>query len=72
VANLLRVRPWSVAPAGGIVHTDESTEDRSMLTGESMPVRKATADVPIGLTVTDRDAGHGRTEHQAPDHPDHL
>jgi hypothetical protein len=40
-----------------------------MLTSESMAVRRITADVPIGSTVTDRDAGDGGMEHQAPDHP---
>jgi len=49
--DLVRVRPGDRVPVDGIVIDGASTVDESMLTGESMPVEKATGDRVIGATI---------------------
>ncbi|MFO1024193.1 MAG: heavy metal translocating P-type ATPase [Acetobacteraceae bacterium] len=47
----LRVRPGEGVPVDGLVLEGASAVDESMVTGESLPVRKATGDRVIGGTV---------------------
>ncbi|HJU19216.1 MAG TPA: heavy metal translocating P-type ATPase [Stellaceae bacterium] len=47
----LRVRPGDGVPVDGVVLDGRSAVDESMVTGESMPVEKATGDKLIGGTV---------------------
>jgi Cu+-exporting ATPase len=47
----LRVRPGEKIPVDGTVLEGESAVDESMLTGEAMPVRKATGDAVAGGTI---------------------
>lgn len=49
--DLLLVKPGSTVPADGIVVTGESHVDESLMTGESMPVKKNTGDTLYGGTV---------------------
>ncbi|NUO35178.1 MAG: heavy metal translocating P-type ATPase [Dermatophilaceae bacterium] len=51
LGDLLRVRPGESLPVDGTVHEGRSNVDESMVTGESMPVSKATGDAVIGGTV---------------------
>ena len=51
VGDLLRVRPGESVPADGIVTEGDSTVDQSMVTGESLPVRRATGAVVIAGTL---------------------
>ncbi len=51
VGDLLRVRPGERIPADGVVVEGRSSVDKSMVTGESMPVTKAEAAHVIGGTV---------------------
>ncbi|HXC27473.1 MAG TPA: heavy metal translocating P-type ATPase [Stellaceae bacterium] len=51
VGNLLRVRPGETVPVDGIVTAGESAIDESMLTGEPLPVDKATGDRVTGATL---------------------
>jgi Cu+-exporting ATPase len=51
VGQKLRVRPGEKIPVDGIVVEGHSSVDESMITGESLPVEKSTADPVIGATV---------------------
>jgi Cu+-exporting ATPase len=51
VGDRLRVRPGEKVPADGIVIEGASHVDESMVTGESVPVRKAVGDELVGATV---------------------
>lgn len=51
VGDLLLVRPGERIPADGMVTKGESTVDESMLTGESLPVKKRSGDKVVGATL---------------------
>lgn len=51
VGDQLRVRPGEKMPVDGVVIEGASAVDESMITGESIPVEKATGDKVIGATV---------------------
>ena len=51
VADLVVIRPGNKVPVDGEVIEGESVIDESMLTGESMPVKKAPGDTVIGATI---------------------
>ncbi|MEW5901018.1 MAG: heavy metal translocating P-type ATPase [Acidobacteriota bacterium] len=51
VGDLIIVRPGERIPVDGIVEEGRSSVDESMLTGESMPVRKTAGDEVIGATL---------------------
>lgn len=50
VGDLLRVRPGEKVPLDGVLIEGRSNVDESMLTGEPLPVEKATGDRVIGAT----------------------
>ena len=54
--DLLRVRPGDRVPVDGVVETGASSIDRSMLTGEPIPVEVAPGDEVIGGTLNGRGA----------------
>ncbi len=49
--DVLRVRPGEKVPVDGVVLEGESHVDESMLTGEPMPMAKASGDLVTGATV---------------------
>ncbi|MHA2248379.1 MAG: heavy metal translocating P-type ATPase, partial [Candidatus Hodarchaeales archaeon] len=51
VGDILLVRPGEKIPADGIVIDGNSSVDESMITGESMPVKKTTNSHVIGATL---------------------
>ena len=51
IGDLLRVRPGEKVPVDGVVVEGASSVDESMLTGEPLPVPKATGDKVIGATL---------------------
>ena len=51
VGDLLRVRPGEKIPVDGVVADGASAVDEAMLTGESVPVDKATGDAVAGATL---------------------
>jgi P-type Cu+ transporter len=51
VGDLLRVRPGEKVPVDGVVVEGRSTVDESMVTGEPIPVEKASGDRVTGATV---------------------
>lgn len=61
VGDTLLVRPGETIPVDGTVTSGETHIDESMLTGESMPVMKASGAKVIGATVN----GHGSIEMRA-------
>jgi Cu+-exporting ATPase len=51
VGDILRVRPGEKVPVDGVVVDGHSSVDESMVTGEPIPVEKATGDLVTGGTV---------------------
>ncbi|MFC0864042.1 heavy metal translocating P-type ATPase [Sphaerimonospora cavernae] len=51
VGDLVRVRPGEKIPVDGVVVEGVSTVDESMITGESLPVRRDVGDPLIGSTL---------------------
>lgn len=51
VGDLLRVRPGDAVPVDGLVVDGRSNVDESMVTGEPIPIPKATGDTLIGGTI---------------------
>ncbi|WP_169953688.1 heavy metal translocating P-type ATPase [Microbispora sp. H11081] len=51
VGDLVRIRPGEKIPVDGVVTSGVSTVDESMITGESMPVRRGEGDPLIGSTI---------------------
>ncbi|MEO7648561.1 MAG: heavy metal translocating P-type ATPase [Gemmatimonadaceae bacterium] len=51
VADVVMIRPGDKLPVDGEVVEGESNVDESMITGESMPVRKVVGDTVIGATI---------------------
>jgi len=51
VGDLVLVRPGDRIPVDGVVEDGRSSVDESMITGESMPVRKSPGDEVIGATM---------------------
>jgi Cu+-exporting ATPase len=51
VGDRLRVRPGEKVPVDGVVVEGQSHIDESMITGEPVPVRKASGDTLIGATL---------------------
>ena len=51
VGDVVVIRPGNKIPVDGEVIEGESQVDESMLTGESMPVKKAPGDAVIGATI---------------------
>ena len=51
VGDVLRVRPGETIPTDGEVVDGATTIDESMLTGESIPVRRTVGDAVIGATM---------------------
>lgn len=51
VDDLMIVRPGEKIPTDGVIETGESHIDESLVTGESMPVRRGPGDAVVGATV---------------------
>ena len=51
VGDLLLIRPGSKIAVDGVVEDGESDIDESMVTGESLPVHKASGDLVVGATI---------------------
>ncbi|MEZ5262776.1 MAG: heavy metal translocating P-type ATPase [Acidimicrobiales bacterium] len=51
VGDVVVVRPGEKVPADGVVRTGSSAIDRSLLTGESVPVEVGPGDAVVGATV---------------------
>lgn len=61
VGDVLQVRPGEQIPVDGTILQGQSTVDESMLTGESLPVKKAVGDSVVGATLNQ----HGAFQMQA-------
>lgn len=59
--DIIRVKPGQKIPVDGIVTKGTTTVNESMVTGESMPVRKKVGDTVIGSTIN----GDGAIEFKA-------
>lgn len=55
VGDLVQVKPGQKVPVDGAVISGQTTVDESMITGESMPVKKGPGDNVVGSTIN----GHG-------------
>ena len=53
VGDRMRVRPGERIPTDGVVVDGQSAVDESMITGESVPVEKASGDEVVGSTVNE-------------------
>jgi len=51
VGDLMVVRPGEKIPTDGMIETGDSHIDESLVTGESMPVRRGPGDAVVGATV---------------------
>lgn len=51
MGDIVKVAPGSRIPVDGVVCSGTSHVDESMLTGESMPVRKEVGDAVVGGTL---------------------
>lgn len=51
VGDLMVVKPGAKVPVDGVITKGASSVDESMVTGESMPVEKATGDEVVGSTI---------------------
>lgn len=51
IGNLLRIRPGEKIPADGVIVEGDSHIDESMVTGEPIPISKASGDNVIGATI---------------------
>ena len=58
----LRVRPGEKVPIDGVITEGNSNVDESMITGEPLPVKKASGDAVIGATVNQTGTFVMRTE----------
>ena len=63
----LRVRPGDKIPVDGVVQDGKSNVDESMLTGEPLPVEKATGDTVTGGTINGTGSFLMRAEHVGSD-----
>ncbi|HFI0811211.1 TPA: heavy metal translocating P-type ATPase [Streptococcus suis] len=61
VGDVLQVRPGEQIPVDGNIVEGQSTIDESMLTGESLPVKKTVGDTVVGATLNQ----HGAFQMQA-------
>jgi len=53
VGDRIKVRPGEKIPTDGVVVDGQSAVDESMVTGESVPVEKATGDEVVGSTINE-------------------
>ena len=53
VGDVMKVRPGEKIPTDGVVVDGQSAVDEAMVTGESVPVEKATGDEVIGSTINE-------------------
>ena len=67
VGQTLKVKPGESVPVDGVVLSGETTVDESMLTGESMPIRKSTDDEVVGGTMNQNGTFTMRTTHVGKD-----
>jgi heavy metal translocating P-type ATPase len=67
VGDLIRVRPGEKVPLDGIVAEGQSAVDESMITGESMPVKKELQSKVIGGTMNQTGSFVMKAEHVGKD-----
>jgi Cu+-exporting ATPase len=51
IGDIVRVRPGEKVPVDGVIIEGESSLDEAMITGESIPVDKASGDNVVGATI---------------------
>lgn len=61
VGDIIQVKPGQKIPVDGVITSGQSTVDESMITGESMPVKKRVGDQVVGSTIN----GDGAIEFRA-------